>query len=131
MASAEATPPYWINMGALAISTLACATIYMDRQAAPAIAAMGPFLAGTTVLFWAGATWWIPVLVVIGVWRHVLQRVPVRYDPQYWSLVFPLGMFTAATVISAKALDLGFLLIIPHVSIYFSHSRPGCSLSWA
>ena len=113
MASDEATPPYWINMGALAISTLTCATIYMDRQAAAAIAAMGPFLAGMTVLFWAGATWWIPVLVVIGVWRHVLQRVPVRYDPQYWSLVFPLGMYGVATYRMAAGLRLGFLDWLP------------------
>jgi tellurite resistance protein TehA-like permease len=109
MASDQATPPYWINMGALAITTLACATIYAGRQTAPAVAALGPFLGGMTVLFWAGATWWIPFLVVIGVWRHLVQRVPVRYDPQYWSLVFPLGMYGVATFRMEAELRLGFL----------------------
>ncbi|HZD73004.1 MAG TPA: tellurite resistance/C4-dicarboxylate transporter family protein [Actinomycetota bacterium] len=113
MASEQATPPYWINMGALAISTLACATIYAGRQAAPAVAALGPFLGGMTVLFWAGATWWIPFLVVIGVWRHLVQRVPVRYDPQYWSLVFPLGMYGVATFRMAAGLRLDFLDWVP------------------
>jgi tellurite resistance protein TehA-like permease len=113
MASDQPTPAYWINMGALAISTLACATIYVGRQAAPAIAALGPFVGGMTVLFWAGATWWIPFLVVIGVWRHLVQRVPVRYDPQYWSLVFPLGMYGAATFRMATGLGFRFLDWVP------------------
>jgi tellurite resistance protein TehA-like permease len=113
MASDQATPPYWINMGALAISTLACANIYLARQAAPSVDALGPFLSGMTLLFWAGATWWIPFLVVIGVWRHLVQRVPVRYDPQYWSLVFPLGMYGAATFRMATGLGLGFLSWVP------------------
>jgi tellurite resistance protein TehA-like permease len=115
MDSDQATPPYWINMGALAISTLACANIYLGRQAAPSVDALGPFLGGMTVLFWAGATWWIPFLVVIGVWRHLVQRVPVRYDPQYWSLVFPLGMYGAATFRMATGLRLGFLDWVPRV----------------
>jgi tellurite resistance protein TehA-like permease len=113
MASDQATPPYWINMGALAISTLACANIYVASPAAPAVAALGPFLGGMTVLLWAGATWWIPVLVVIGVWRHLVQRVPVRYDPQYWSLVFPLGMYGVATFRMAAVLRLPFLDWVP------------------
>jgi tellurite resistance protein TehA-like permease len=113
MASDQATPTYWINMGALAISTLACTNIYLGRRAAPSVDALGPFLGGMTVLFWAGATWWIPFLVVIGVWRHLVQRVPVRYDPQYWSLVFPLGMYGAATFRMAKGLGLGFLDWVP------------------
>jgi tellurite resistance protein TehA-like permease len=109
MASDQATPSYWINMGALAITTLACANIYVGRQAAPSVDALGPFLGGMTVLFWAGATWWIPFLVVIGIWRHLVQRVPLRYDPQYWSLVFPLGMYGAATFSMARGLGIGFL----------------------
>lgn len=113
MGAEEATPPYWINMGALAITTLACANIYSARGAAPAIAALGPFLAGMTALFWAGATWWIPLLISIGIWRHVVRRVPIRYDPQYWSLVFPLGMYAAATFRLSSALGLSFLDWVP------------------
>jgi tellurite resistance protein TehA-like permease len=113
MGSEQATPTYWINMGALAITTLACANIYLERQAAPSVEAVGPFLGGMAVLFWAGATWWIPILVIIGVWRHLVERVPVRYDPQYWSLVFPLGMYGAATFRMASGLGLGFLDWLP------------------
>lgn len=36
-------------------------------------------------------------MVAIGVWRHVLRRVPLACDPSYWSMVFPLGMYAAAT----------------------------------
>ena len=35
--------------------------------------------------------------MAIGIWRHVLNRVPLRYHPSYWALVFPLGMYGAAT----------------------------------
>ena len=116
MGAQQATPPYWINMGALAITTLACANIYIASAAGvPAVRALTPFLGGMTVLLWAGATWWIPLLVIIGVWRHLVDRVPLRYDPQYWSLVFPLGMYGAATFRMAVALDLGFLELIPKV----------------
>jgi tellurite resistance protein TehA-like permease len=36
-------------------------------------------------------------MVAIGVWRHVIRRVPLRYHPSYWALVFPLGMYGVAT----------------------------------
>jgi tellurite resistance protein TehA-like permease len=47
------------------------------------------------------------LLLAIGVWRHVVRRVPLRYDPQYWSLVFPLGMYAASTFRLEAALDVG------------------------
>ena len=49
------------------------------------------------LLAWATATFWFPLMVAIGVWRHVVRRVPLRYDPSYWAMVFPLGMYGAAT----------------------------------
>jgi tellurite resistance protein TehA-like permease len=114
LAAAEATPPYWINMGALAITTLAFASIHAAAAAGgPGIEALRGFLGGMTVLAWAGASWWVPLLVVIGVWRHLVDRVPLRYDPQYWSLVFPLGMYGAATYRMAGELELTFLDWLP------------------
>ena len=28
-----------------------------------------------------------------GIWRHVVHRVPLRYEATLWSIVFPLGMY--------------------------------------
>ena len=35
-------------------------------------------------------------MVALGVWRHGFRRVPLRYTPALWSIVFPLGMFAAS-----------------------------------
>lgn len=116
----DLTPPYWINMGAMAISTLAGARLVENTPDAPFLTSLLPFLKGFTVLYWATGTWWIPMLLVLGVWRHVIQRFPLRYDPLYWGAVFPLGMYTVATRQMATALDLPFLDPLPPVVFAFA-----------
>jgi tellurite resistance protein TehA-like permease len=111
----DLSPPYWINMGAMAISTLAGARLVENTPDAPFLASLLPFIKGFTVFYWATGTWWIPMLLVLGVWRHVIQRFPLRYDPLYWGAVFPLGMYTVATRQMAAALDLPFLNPLPPV----------------
>ena len=116
----QLAPPYWINMGAMAISTLA-GTLLLSRVGDwPLLADLAPFLQGATLLFWATATWWIPLLLALGFWRHVVRRVPLAYDVVYWSMVFPLGMYTACTRRLTLVLDLPWLGILPQITFYIA-----------
>ncbi len=108
MGADQATPPYWINMGALAITTLAGANLVLAAPQWELLRELTPYLKGTILLFWAFASWWVPLLVIMGFWRHAVRRVPFRYDPQFWALVFPLGMYSVATTKMIAALGLSF-----------------------
>ncbi len=110
---ADLSPPYWINMGAMAISALAGSLLILNTPHAPFLNSMLPFLKGFTVFYWATGTWWIPMLVVLAVWRHVARRFPFAYDPMYWGAVFPLGMYAVSTLRMIEALDLPFLGKLP------------------
>jgi tellurite resistance protein TehA-like permease len=115
--SVDATvPPYWISMGAVAITVLAGSNLLLVQEASDVTRELAPFVSGIVVLSWATATFWIPLMLMLGVWRHVVRRVPLRYDPQYWALVFPLGMYAVATFRMNDALDLSFLEIVPDVA---------------
>ena len=118
MAPSDMSPPYWINMGAVAISTLAGTMLITVAPDAPLLIELLPFIKGLTLAFWATATWWIPMLVILGVWRHVYRRFPLRYDPLYWGAVFPLGMYAACTFRLTQVLDLTFLHILPRLFTY-------------
>lgn len=116
--ASDLTPPYWINMGALAITTLAGSLLVLHPAPGLALTELLSFLRGLTVFFWATATWWIPLLLLLGWWRHVRQRFPLRYDISYWNIVFPVSMYMVGSHQLAAAADVPFLRSMTAVGVH-------------
>jgi len=102
----------------MAISSLAGAMLIRNAPASALLRELLPFLKGFSLWYWATATWWIPMLVILAVWRHGVKRFPLTYDPLYWGAVFPLGMYTVATFRIAAVAGLPALVELPRYSVY-------------
>jgi tellurite resistance protein TehA-like permease len=128
------TGPYWITMGAAAITTLAGATLGPRLQSIPAWEPYAPVVVGVTFLAWAVATWWIPLLLAVDVWKFTTGDIEDRpplwvvavpwarlgfgrrlhdYAPTAWGRVFPMGMYTACTLNLAGVGTFGLLAVVP------------------
>lgn len=97
-------PPAWIAAGAAAITTLAGSNLIAASPGDALLERLAPFLGGMIILAWATATFWFPLMVAVGIWRHLIRRVSLGYDPSFWAMVFPLGMFSAASYAMFKVL---------------------------
>lgn len=100
----ELTPDWWIVMGAPAIFALASATL--DRGGlSSTIGVLG--LTG-----WALASLWIPVLTAAELWRA--RTLSPRFTPERWTMVFPLGMYSACGQLGGQTLGLAWMHAIGH-----------------
>lgn len=136
-------PAYWIAMGATAITALAGSQILRLPEQAPVMHATRGFVSGTSYVMWAVGLWWVPLLVIIGVWRHLIKKYPLRYDTQVWSIVFPLGMFGVSSVLFGESEGLAFMhtvgaamivvacvaWLLAAAQMIFSLTRPAARLS--
>ncbi len=110
----EMGPAYWRAMGATAISARATAGILLLKGPAAQVVLNDTrsFLVGFSVVLWAFGTWWIPLLILFELWRYVVKGYSRRYQPRLWSVVFPLGMYTAASYTLGSATKLYFMVSI-------------------
>ncbi len=114
---AEFGAPYWITMGAAAITVLVGSRIQKVEDM-PVVGAAHGLIAGAAVVFWSFASWLIPALIAAGWWRHVVHRVPLRYEPALWSIVFPLGMYSVASMSLGAADGLPIIANIGAVAVW-------------
>lgn len=106
----DLTAPYWINMGAMAITSLAGAHLGNPGTSTAFLTAVHPFVVAFTVTMWAWGTWWIPLLVIMGLWKYHIFRDFRSYDPSLWSIIFPLGMYSASLDLMSALPGLHFLV---------------------
>ena len=94
------------------------------------VAATHDLVAGLSVVFWAFATWLIPVLVAAGWWRHFRHRIPFGYDATLWSMVFPLGMYGVAGIYLGQADRLPVVEGIGHGGLWFAFAVWAGVFAW-
>jgi tellurite resistance protein TehA-like permease len=114
----DITPLLWVVMGAAAIAANAGSTLILTESGMSFLHSMRPFIDGVTLIMWAWATWWIPLLLLFGIWKHGICRVPLTYTPMFWSLVFPLGMYALASLRLSLATDFPPLRSISHAMVW-------------
>lgn len=101
------TPDSWILMGALAITTLAGSTILRVARLLHVPSSLTWWIAHVGVLApLSAATLWIPPLLCAAVWRAANHPGSLSYSRGWWSAVFPIGMYSAATSAAASELVL-------------------------
>lgn len=97
-------PDAWILMGSLAIAVVAGHNVY--EQSANWLASS---VYAVTVLVWGVATLWIPLLAYFSL--HRIERRPqlLQFAGAWWTLVFPWGMYSAATYLMATEIHARYL----------------------
>jgi tellurite resistance protein TehA-like permease len=113
------TAPYWINMGAAAITTLAGTRLLAESGHSVSMLQFHEAVLAATLLLWTIASWWIPLLTALTLWRHC-RGVPLAYRIDNWAIVFPIGMYTAASWHVAHDAGLPFLTPISNVFIWIA-----------
>ncbi|WP_431220033.1 tellurite resistance/C4-dicarboxylate transporter family protein [Leifsonia xyli] len=113
---AAVEPTAWVVMGAAAISALAGAHLAVM----PELLAVRPFISGFALVLWGFGTWCVPFLLIAAVWKRLVKRTPLQYETPLWAVVFPLGMYTAATQALAKAAGSPLLNTVGQVALWIS-----------
>ncbi|HET7414807.1 MAG TPA: tellurite resistance/C4-dicarboxylate transporter family protein [Arthrobacter sp.] len=114
------SPTYWIYMGATAISVLAGSRILLLPLDLPVMEAAALFVSGMSFLLWSLGLWWIPLLIIFGIWRHFIRKVPVTYEAALWSIVFPMGMYSVASILYGATRDLEFMIRVGQTGIWLA-----------
>ena len=102
-------PCYWTCMGAAAIAVVDGSLLVLVHNPPQFLTAIKPFIEGMVTFLWGWGTAWIPVLCLMELWKAAYFKIPFHYQPSRWAMVFPLGMYTAATDLLSRDIHLDVL----------------------
>ena len=115
----DLSPSYWVAMGAASITVLAGVRV-ADMRTDVIVSVVHDLATGVSMMFWAFATWLFPALVAAGWWRHGVHSVPLSYEPGLWSMVFPLGMYSLASLSLGDGAGLDWIAAIGRGELWFA-----------
>ncbi|MEO9175243.1 MAG: C4-dicarboxylate ABC transporter, partial [Gaiellales bacterium] len=113
-------PDSWILMGALAIATLACGRVLGAADSLGGLDWLAAVARPLTFGTWLAASVWIPVLLYAEIWRVDQRAGSLHYAGVWWSAVFPLGMYSAATAETSVTLHLQSLATVSLVFFWLA-----------
>lgn len=116
----DTSPLLWVIMGAAAIAVNAGTGLLGTKMTLPYLLGLRPFIEGVVMMLWSWATWWIPLMAIFGIWKHLVRRYPIRYEPAQWSIVFPLGMYAVASARLGLAAQFPPLQWISYVMVWIA-----------
>jgi tellurite resistance protein TehA-like permease len=110
-------PAFWTCMGGAAIAAYGGTQLLLIDDPPLFLSTAKPFIQGSTLIIWAWATAWIPILCLMGVWKFAYFKLPFIYDPSIWAVVFPLGMYTLASHFLHQSIGLDLSRAVPYALI--------------
>ncbi|MGC4933584.1 tellurite resistance/C4-dicarboxylate transporter family protein [Gordonia sp. DT30] len=110
MRADDEVAPYWVLMGAGAISVLAAAEILGTgtEQAVMSEAVVG----AVAMAIWSFITWLVPMLIALTHWQTFRPGGNRRFRAALWAMVFPIGMYGEATRQLGHVRDTGWMVTV-------------------
>lgn len=103
------SPAYWTCVGAAAIAALDGGRLTLIQNGPSFLEAARPFIEGCVILFWAWAIAWIPLLILMEIFKYGYFKSEFRYHPVLWTMIYPLAMYTLATDHMAMKYQFSFI----------------------
>jgi tellurite resistance protein TehA-like permease len=111
---------YWTCMGAAAIAVFDGGKFVTVHNPPYFFDAIKPFVEGMILFLWGWGTAWIPILGLMELWKRFYFKIPFEYHPSLWAMVFPMGMYTAATNLLSISTHLDVLKEIGSIWLWIS-----------
>lgn len=113
-------PCYWTCMGAAAIAVVDGSQFILVHNPPFFLNTVRPFIEGMILFLWTWGTAWIPILCLMELWKFAYFKVPFHYQPSLWAMVFPMGMYTAATDLLSSAIHLDVLQEMVQICLWIT-----------